>query len=245
MKRSRPPKLRELASNGDTRSQFNLELFTALAPVYDWQNQLFSFGRERHWKDDLIRLLPDRPSLDAVDLACGTGDLTRRLASRYPNGSIIGVDLCPAMLEQARQRDPENRIRWVCADMTQTGLPDRCADVITGAWALRLSDSIERALQEVVRLLRPGGVAAFLDFAQPDSKPARTLLAVLLRIWCSAVSLLICGHLRAHLWVVETLRHVPPRSSMLYLFEQTGFRDIQRRSAFFGAVDLWTARRCM
>ncbi len=238
-----PPKLRDLAANPESRRRFNVELFNSLAPTYDRQNRLISFGGDPRWKDRLVSMLPAGPNLDAVDLACGTGDLTLRLAARYPGGTITGVDLTPAMLDLARRRDPTGRIRWVCADMCRTGLPDRCADVVTGAWALRLGDSVAAGLAETARLLRPAGMAAFIDFAQPDSAAARAILQVLLRIWGGVASFLICGHARAHPWIAETLRHVPPRSRMVRLFEETGFREVRRSSVFFGVVDLWIARR--
>ncbi len=235
--------LRQLAADPVARRQFNLELFAALAPVYDRQNHWISLGGDPRWKDRLVAMLPCASSLDAVDLACGTGDLALRLAARYPNGSITGVDLSPAMLDIARRRDPSGRIRWICADMCRTGLPDRCADVVTAGWALRLGDSVKAGLEETARLLRPGGVAAFLDFAQPDHPVTRALLHGLLRVWSGAASWLICGHFRAHPWIVETLRHVPPRSTMARLLAANGFDDIRRRSAMLGAVDFWIARR--
>ncbi len=238
-----PPKLRELAAHPESRRRFNIELFNSLAPAYDRQNRLISFGGDARWKDRLVSMLPAAPNLDAVDLACGTGDVTLRLAARYPDGAITGVDLSAAMLDLARRRDPTGRIRWRCADMCRTGLPDRCADVVTGAWALRLGDSVAAGLAEAARLLRAGGVAAFLDFAQPDSAVARAILQVLLRIWGGAASLLVCGHVRAHPWIAETLRHVPPRSRMARLLENAGFHDLRRCSAFFGVVDLWRVRR--
>ncbi|MCX7817997.1 MAG: class I SAM-dependent methyltransferase [Kiritimatiellae bacterium] len=236
--------LRVIAADPAARRRFNRLLFDMLAPRYDRQNRWISFGRDPHWKHRLIASLPTAPNLDAVDLACGTGDLTRRLASRYPSGTVTGVDLSPAMLDLARRSDRSGRIRWICADMSRTGLPDRCADVVTGAWALRLAESVEAGLRESARLLRPGGTAAFLDFARPDSALGNALLFTLLGVWSLLASILICGHTRAHTWIPVTLRDVPPRRELHRCFQRCGFAEIRRVSAFFGAVDLWTARRC-
>ncbi len=81
---------------------FNTRVFTEVAPRYDTITRLLSFGRDRIWKDRLIAMLPPAQAPVCLDLACGTGDLARRLLCRYPGGNVIGIDRTAAMIERAR-----------------------------------------------------------------------------------------------------------------------------------------------
>ncbi len=235
--------MHELAADPVGRRAANRQIFDALAPDYDRINRLLSFGRDGAWKDAMVRTLPaaDRPL--CVDLACGTGDVALRLARRFPAGRVVGVDLSGPMLGIARRRDTTGRIEWRRADLAATGLPDAFADIVTGAYALRLADRLEAGLAEAARLLRPGGAAAFLDFASPDAFLARRTLIGLLEMWTAAASRLFGGPPGAHRWIPATLRHVPPRSVFARMLFEVGFEDVRRRGFFFGAMDLWTARR--
>ncbi len=235
--------MRSSAADAGRRRAFNRALFTRLAPDYDRLNPWISFGRDAGWKRAMIGRLPDLAAPVCVDLACGTGDLTMLLAARYPAGGVTGVDLTEAMLEQARRRPGADRIEFRCADLASTGLPEASADIVTGAYALRLGPGVGAGLAEVARILRPGGTASFLDFGRPDSAAAYAFLLMLLRIWGALTGLFFHRSLRVYTYIAETLQHYPARRGMREGFLAAGFRDPVRRSYFFGVVDIWTATR--
>ena len=85
------------------KQALNQALFTEVAPRYDFITRALSLGRDASWKRRLVAGLPDRRFAFCVDLACGTGDLTRLLAARFPDGRVCGMDLTPAMLDLARR----------------------------------------------------------------------------------------------------------------------------------------------
>ena len=235
--------MRASAADGGRRQAFNRALFTRLAPDYDRLNPWISFGRDATWKRAMIRRLPDRPAPVCVDLACGTGDLALLLAARYPAGRIIGIDLTEAMLAEARRRGGADRVEFRCADLASTGLPAASADIVTGAYALRLGPGVGAGLAEAARILRPGGIASFLDFGWPDSPAAQSLLLALLRAWGAVTGWWFHRSLRVYTYIAETLQHVPTRRGMREHFLAAGFRDPVRPSRFIGVVDLWTATR--
>lgn len=235
--------MRASAADAGRRRAFNRALFTRLAPDYDRLNPWISFGRDATWKRAMIRRLPDLASPVCVDLACGTGDLALLLAERYPAGRVVGIDLTEAMLDEARRRPGADRIEFRCADLASTGLPDASANIVTGAYALRLGPGVAAGLAEVARILRPGGTASFLDFGRPDSPAATAFLLALLRIWGVVTGLFFHRSLRVYTYIAETLRHYPSRRGMRERFMAAGFRDPVRRSCFFGVVDIWTAVR--
>lgn len=118
-----------------------------------------------------------------LDVACGTGDVARLLASRYPDGEIHGLDLTPAMIEIARRRDESGSIHFAVGDMGRLDFPDASADLITGSYAIRNAPDLDSTLAEFARVLRPGGCAAFLDFSKPAGCFRQAIQSHLLRLW--------------------------------------------------------------
>ena len=96
-------KPRDHLDDPDRKRLFNERLFSVVAPRYDRITRWLSFGRDQAWKAAMIRALPDGNPALCVDVACGTGDLTRRLAARHPSARVIGVDLTEAMIGLARR----------------------------------------------------------------------------------------------------------------------------------------------
>src|SRR5215472_2344520 len=88
----------------DKKRFYNGEMFAEIAPRYDFVTRALSFSRDASWKRDLVTALPPRQSPLCVDLACGTGDIAFLLASKYPQGTVIGVDITEPMLDLARSR---------------------------------------------------------------------------------------------------------------------------------------------
>ncbi|MCX6995654.1 MAG: class I SAM-dependent methyltransferase [Kiritimatiellaeota bacterium] len=162
----------------DQKRRLTHGLFTGIAPEYDRITPLLSLGRDRSWKRALIRALPDFAQPCCLDLACGTGDLAFLLARRYPAGHILGLDLTEKMLELARQRNDCPNVSFACADMAHTSQAAASMDIVTGGYALRNASDIATALDEIARILKPGGVAAFLDFSKPASRLVQGLFHV-------------------------------------------------------------------
>lgn len=235
--------MREAARNPALRARYNRELFTQLAPGYDRVNRWMSFGRDAAWKRCMVRALPAAEAPSCVDLACGTGDVAFLLAARYPRGRVTGIDLTPAMIDVARARRGAQNVEFRVADLVSTGLPSASADIVTGAYAIRLAAPVEAALAEAARILRPGGTAAFLEFARPVSPAGWRVEMTLLRLWGATWGRLIHGRGGVYTYIPETLEHFPDRVRLRRMFAAAGFTDVRRRSCFFGVMDLWTLRR--
>ncbi len=229
--------IRSSIQTPDGKRRYNEGLFTRVATEYDLATRAMSLGRDQAWKRRLVGLLPDRTAPVCVDLACGTGDLTAELARRYPDGQVVGVDLTPAMIEVARARCPQPGVRFVCGDMCRTGLADGSVDIVTGSYALRNAPVLEDALREVRRVLRPGGWAAFLDFAKPPARWRQSLQFPLLKAWGGFWGLVIHGG-PEHAYIAESLRQFPDRVALRRMFERHGFRLAAARNCFGGMLEI-------
>jgi ubiquinone/menaquinone biosynthesis methyltransferase len=147
------------------------DLFDRIAPAYDNLNDLLSLGLHRLWKRQAIAWLAPRPGRRLLDLCCGTGDLALVLAEKVrPGGLVLGVDAAAAPLVRARERasrQPWLPLEFRQGDAAATGLADGWADAAVMAYGLRNLPDPAAGLQELRRLLRPGGRGAVLDFNRP------------------------------------------------------------------------------
>jgi demethylmenaquinone methyltransferase/2-methoxy-6-polyprenyl-1,4-benzoquinol methylase len=148
-------------------------MFGQVAPSYDLLNHLLSLNIDKYWRWRTTRLVPPLGDAPILDLCTGTGDLAlaydRAAGGRVP---IIGADFCQEMLvramEKTRRRQAEDRIRYLEADAQQLPLPSDHFQIVTVAFGLRNVTNTDRGLSEMVRVTRPGGRVAILEFSQPS-----------------------------------------------------------------------------
>lgn len=224
-------------ATADKKRDYNERLFTRVAKEYDLATRAMSLGRDRAWKRRLVGLLPALATPRCVDLACGTGDVTDELAVRFPQGEIIGVDLTPAMIEVARARSQHRHVRFQAADMCRTDIPAGWADFVTGSYALRNAPVLDDALREVRRVLKPGGHAAFLDFAKSPVRWRQALQLPLLKCWGGFWGLVIHGG-PEHAYIAESLRQFPDRKAFRARLAEHGFEVLTTQRCFGGMLDL-------
>ncbi len=232
----------DLAEPKRTRN-LNRELFTLIAPQYDDATRYLSLGRDGYWKNWLVADLPDHPAPVCLDLACGTGGLTRRLAAKYPNGSILGLDLTEAMLTQARALGQPPQLRYVVGDMGRTGLPDNSIDIVTGSYALRNAGDLKEALREIYRILKPGGLAVFLDFSKPAHPLLQCISHAVLKLWGGIWGWILHRDPRVYTYIADSLARYPDRRLLASLFKEAGFEIQNTHLAFAGLIECRTVRK--
>jgi demethylmenaquinone methyltransferase/2-methoxy-6-polyprenyl-1,4-benzoquinol methylase len=236
-------KAREWLDVPDRKRAYNERHFAEAAPRYDLATRMMSLGRDAAWKRALVGALPSLPSPVCVDLACGTGDVAFLLAGRYPGGVVTGVDLSAPMLAIARERVRFANVRFEQCDMCGLPFPDRSVDVVTGSYALRNAPDLRNAIAEVHRVLSPGGVAAFLEFSNPERSSLRHLQYLLLRGWCGFCGLLLHGTPEIHGYIAESLRVFPARNQLREIFGEQGLGICSDRRFFLGITELLVLRK--
>lgn len=236
-------KARDHLGDASLKRAYNRELFRHVAPRYAIVTRALSFGRDAAWKRALVRALPDLAAPACLDLATGTGDIAALLAERYPAGRIVALDLSAEMLERARRRLLGARIEFRAGDMSATGLPAGSLDIVTGGYAIRNAPDLGEALREIHRLLRPGGIAALLDFARSDSPAIARAQIAALRSWGGLWGILLHGTPEVYTYIAASLARFPSRSALASLLEQNGFRIRYRQSFMAGIIDLITVEK--
>src|SRR5439155_872804 len=146
------------------------KLFATIADRYDFITVVLSYGRDRHWKRRMIDLAAPSPDTRAADLATGTGDLAFALKAR--GASVVGLDITPRMIELAREksRGPKRpALQFLVGDMVALPFVSRSFDLVTTGYGLRNVSDLPAAIDEILRVLKPGGQALSLDFNRPSN----------------------------------------------------------------------------
>jgi demethylphylloquinol methyltransferase len=149
-------------------------LFNTIAPVYDQLNAGLSLGQHTVWKYMAIQWTTLNPEGLNVDLCCGSGDIALYMARFLRGrGQIVGVDFSPNQLAIAQQRAQASmwtqQIEWIEADVLALPFAENTVDTVTMGYGLRNVTDISRCLAEILRVLKPTGTAAILDFNRPES----------------------------------------------------------------------------
>jgi demethylmenaquinone methyltransferase/2-methoxy-6-polyprenyl-1,4-benzoquinol methylase len=161
-----------LHATGD-RNRFAQQLFTPLPGRYDLLAEVLSFGQNGRWRQAMVdRIAGDRPAR-VLDVATGTAGVALQLAART-RAQVVGVDLTMGMLRQGQRRvaasGASGRIQLVAGRGEQLPFPDASFEALTFTYLLRYVDDPLATLQELARVVKPGGAAASLDFLAPPGR---------------------------------------------------------------------------
>jgi demethylmenaquinone methyltransferase/2-methoxy-6-polyprenyl-1,4-benzoquinol methylase len=155
------------------RNRFAQDLFTPLPQRYDRLAEVLSMGQNGRWRRAMIdRIVPSSPGR-VLDVASGTAGVALQLASRTP-ADVVGVDLTMGMLGQGRRNVAQaglgGRIQLVAGRAEQLPFPDEAFDALTFTYLLRYVDDPQATLNELARVVKPGGAVASLEFFLPPSR---------------------------------------------------------------------------
>lgn len=220
-----------------------LETFEQIARVYDPMNRILTFGQWDGWQRAFDRFTPVAPGMRILDVGCGTGDLTLRLARRVgPEGHVAGVDLSPAMLavaeEKLQRAGMRARAELMVGNALHLPFPDGTFDGATAGFVLRNVADLDGAMREILRVLRPGGFFVSLDVSKPDSRVVRALYLFFFYRIVPLLGLLARRGRGPYDWLAESLKTFPDRPALARRLRAAGFADVVDRPLGLGSAAL-------
>jgi len=198
---------------GERRGAKVNDLFAKIAPRYDLINDLQSFGLHRYWKNRLLKLAKIKPGDRALDVCCGTGDISFGLAKL--GADVTGLDFSKPMLSvaefkvQSLKFKVEHAPKFIEGDAQNLPFDDASFDVVTVGYGLRNLPSWERGLEEMDRVAKPGARILVLDFGKPDNALWRKIYFSYLRWLVPVFGKLFCGDAATHAYILESLKNYP------------------------------------
>jgi demethylmenaquinone methyltransferase/2-methoxy-6-polyprenyl-1,4-benzoquinol methylase len=235
------PNLRGAFTSPEQKRRYVRTLFATIADRYDLITVLLSFGRDRAWKRRLVREADFRAGERVADLACGTGDLTWLAAAG--GARVIGIDITPRMLELARAKARQSGASpsFAVADMMALPLADACIDAITTGYGLRNVPRLEVAIDEIVRVLKPGGRLLSLDFNRPERAAVRWPYLAYLTVVGATLGFVLHRDPDTYRYIPESLRRYPGAHGVAALLQQRGFADIRTIPILGGLMTIHVA----
>ncbi len=217
------------------------QVFDSVATKYDLMNDLMSFGIHRLWKRFAVELAAIRPGQRVLDLASGTGDLAARFAGLVEaDGEVVMTDINAAMLEQGRSRMADRgllgNIRYVQVNAEQIPFPDSWFNCVTIGFGLRNVTDKQQALNEMFRVLKPGGRALILEFSKPKGELLKSGYDLYSFKVLPVLGKLITDDADSYRYLAESIRMHPDQDSLREMMEQAGFERCDYHNLTGGVV---------
>jgi demethylmenaquinone methyltransferase/2-methoxy-6-polyprenyl-1,4-benzoquinol methylase len=219
-------------------------MFARVAHRYDLANHLLSFNIDRRWRAHAVRRLLKQERESALDICCGTGDLALAL-SQASSGVVMGSDFCHPMLVAARDKIARRRapIALFEADALSLPLRDASLDLITVAFGFRNLANYQAGLIEMRRVLRPGGMAAILEFSRPPNPLFAALYHFYSRRILPWIGGAISGSRDAYRYLPESVGKFPEAPELADDMRRAGFANVSFEYLTGGIVALHLGER--
>jgi len=222
-------------------------MFGSIAPRYDLLNHLLSMNIDRYWRAGTVKRVSHiltNSGARVLDVCCGTGDLMLALEAGGA-ATVLGSDFCHPMLAAARQKVERRgaRSRLFEADALRLPLADATLDLVTIAFGFRNLANYRDGLEELRRVLRPGGLAAILEFSTPPNVLLARAYGFYSRAILPALGGLISGSKEAYSYLPESVRKFPGAGDLADQMRGAGFGNVRFERMTAGIVALHLGER--
>ena len=216
------------------------EMFTAIAPKYDFISRVISYGMDARWKRLGVSQAALPQNAMVLDLASGTGDFSRLVREILPSARPVAVDITENMLRLARAHGLDEA---ACADATALPFADASFDCVFIGYGLRNFPCLSTALREIERVLKPGGLMVSLDFFRPRNRVFRELYLGFLYAQGAFWGILLHGRLRTYTYIPDSVRNFVSVADFSTMLQDMGYERVDAREFILGGIGLlWAVK---
>ncbi len=229
---------------GEERATMVREMFDRISMRYELLNTLMTAGLHRRWNKAIIAATQLEPGDRALDLACGTGSLTRDLARRVgPEGYVLGIDFSEGMLQAARER-PAPNIEYRLGDATDLeGVPSESFDAATIAYGARNIPDLGALFFEMARCVAPGGTVVCLEIARPPGRISGAFYGLWFDKIVPWLGGKVSGDAEAYSYLPESVKAFVAPEELAGIMKSNGLQDATWNRLAGGIITLHCGRK--
>lgn len=225
----------------------SFQIFDTIHKRYDLLNHLLSLGLDFGWRKRMAKRVPKGNRKHLLDLATGTGDVAFSLLKHAPVSHAYGCDMAQNMLTRAEQKASKKKVTdlttFLRGDAAETPFKDGFFDVVTMAFGIRNTPEPPKVLEEMKRVLKPGGKTLILEFSLPTNKLMKKLHLLYLRHFIPRIGTLISGDKDAYRYLNKTIETFPYGESFGGMMRDAGFKNVSFTPLTFGVVTLYDGEK--
>ncbi|MGC7872426.1 demethylmenaquinone methyltransferase [Desulfosporosinus sp. SYSU MS00001] len=227
--------------SGKDKAAYVRETFNSIAGHYDLMNSLMSLGMDKRWRRIAVQQVGAKPGMSILDVCCGTGQFSLELGKAVGReGKVIGLDFSQKMLDVAQQTlaqsKEKGRIKFIQGDAMELPFPESTFDGVTVGWGLRNLPNLRKGIQEMIRVVKPGGKVVSLDMAKPTFPGFKQvywlyfdkLVPLMGQIWAKKAS--------AYQYLHDSAVEFPAQQELAGIFSECGLRDTKYINLVGGVV---------
>ena len=222
-----------------SKRRYVRRLFATIADRYDLITAVLSYGQDARWKAKLVKLANVRSGERALDLACGTGDIAFAVATK--GARTVGLDITHRMLQLAQRKS--DAVGFITGDMISLPFRSQSFDLVTTGYGLRNVPDLDADIDEIARVLRPGGRLLSLDFNRPESGVVRAAYLAYLTAVGSTLGWLLHRDPDTYRYIPASIRRYAGARGVADRLAAGGFTNVRIVPLLFGLMTLHVAER--
>lgn len=222
-------------------------MFDNIAPKYDLLNRVLSLGVDVWWRKRAIAYLKPAQSQEILDVATGTADVAIMAAKILKPAKVVGIDIANQMLDLGRVKIEREKLAHIITletgDSENLRFGDASFDAVTVAFGVRNFENLEKGLQEMCRVLRPGGRAVILEFSKPQIFPFKQLYNAYFKYVLPLIGRLTSRDIRAYTYLFESVQAFPEGQDFLNILTKIGYRNPTCERLTLGICSIYSATK--
>lgn len=220
-------------------------VFEKIYKKYDKMNSIISFKRHKAWRKDVMKRMQVKEGTSSLDVCCGTGDWSIALAEAAGNsGEIIGLDFSENMLSVAEKKRKQlhlQQLKFMQGNAMELPFAEDSFDYVTIGFGLRNVPDYQTVLEELYRVVKPGGQVVCLETSQPSMFGFRQLYYLYFRFIMPVIGRLFAKSYQEYAWLHESAKDFPDKKTLKQMFLQAGFSRVQIKSYTGGVAAMHMA----
>jgi demethylmenaquinone methyltransferase/2-methoxy-6-polyprenyl-1,4-benzoquinol methylase len=225
------------------RKKESYKIFNEIASTYDFLNHTLSFGIDIYWRNKILKHLPNKDSINALDLATGTGDVPLTLIKDARVKKITGIDLSKGMvdigIQKVKKKGLDKKIFLMLGDGVQIPAADNTFDLTTISFGIRNFSDPQKSLHDIHRVLKDNGRLMIMEFAIPTNPLIRAVYFFYFRHFLPKIGNLISKHKDAYTYLNQSVEDFPYGEKFLGMMNNAGFTNLSAMPLTFGIAMLY------